>query len=132
MRYSLLIVIVVVSMFLFVGSAFAQEAKQEVKKDGWWLKAITEKPASQMMAFYVGASGHSYGFWRVWNPGDPVEFDIPEEYRNSPTLYILAQTTSGQKCGFCMMYKSKGVKRLEFDLEQDHEAKQSDEDKACK
>jgi hypothetical protein len=126
MRHNLLAVIVTV--FLFVGSAFAQEAK----KDGWWIKAVTQKPQSQMMAFYVGASGHSYGFWTVWNPGSPAEFDVPEEYRNSPTLFILAQTTSGAKCGFCMMYKSKGVKYLEFDLENSHEAKQSDEDKKCR
>ncbi|MBN1568603.1 MAG: hypothetical protein JXA73_12215 [Acidobacteria bacterium] len=130
MRYTLRIA--VVAVLLFAGSSFAQQAKQEVKKDGWWLKTLTEKPASQMMAFYVGARAGSYGFWRVWNPGDPVEFDVPEEYRNSPTLYILAQTTSGVKCGFCIMYKSKGVKRIEFDLEQDHEATQSDEDTSCK
>ncbi len=126
MRNNLLIAIVVV--FLFGISAFAQEAK----KDGWWIKVSTQKPASQMIGFYAGASSHSYGFWRVWNPGDPAEFDIPEEYRNSPTLFVLAQTTSGQKCRFCLMYKSKGVKRFEFDLEQGEEAKQSDEDKECK
>ena len=126
MRYNLLIV--VVSIFLCAGSSFAQEAK----KDGWWIKADTQKPASQMMGFYVGATSHSYGFWRVWNPGNPAEFDISEEFRNSPTLYILAQTTSGQKSGFCIMYKSRGVKHIVFDLEQDHQAKQSDEDKECK
>ena len=120
--------IAVVCVFLFAGSAFAQEAK----KDGWWIKADTQKPASQMMGFYVGASSHSYGFWKRWNQGDPPEFDVSEEFRNSPTIYILAQTTSGQKSGFCLMYKSRGVKHVVFDLEQDHEAKQTDEDKECK
>jgi hypothetical protein len=126
MRHNLLILIV--AMFLFCGIAFAQEAK----KDGWWIKVSTQKPDSQMMAFYAGANGHSYGFWTVWNPGSPAEFDISEEYRNSPTLFILAQTTSGQKCRFCLMYKSKGVRHFEFDLEQGQEVKQSDEDKQCK
>jgi hypothetical protein len=130
MRHNLLLLIVVV--FLFGCSALAQEAKQGPKKDGWWIKVTTQKPESQMMGFYVGATGHSYGFWNVWNPGNPAEFDIPEEYRNSPTLFVLAQTTSGQKCRFCLMYKTKGVKHLEFDLEDGHEAKQSDEDKECK
>jgi hypothetical protein len=110
------------------GSTFAQEAK----KDGWWIKVNTQKPESQMMAFYVGANAHSYGFWNAWNPGAPAEFDVSEEYRNSPTLFILAQTTSGQKCRFCLMYKSKGVKHFEFDLEEGQEAKQSDEDKECR
>jgi hypothetical protein len=130
MRYKLLIVIIAV--FLSAGSVFAQEAKQQAKKDGWWIKVSTQKPASQMIGFYVGASGSSYGFWNVCNPGSPAEFDISEEYRNSPTLFILAQTTSGQKCGFCLMYKSKGVKYIEFDLEEGQGAKQSDEDKRCK
>ncbi len=85
-----------------------------------------------MMGFYIGANSHSYGFWRVWNPGSPTEFDVPEELRNGATLYVLAQTTSGRKCQFCIMFKSKGVKHFEFDLEEDHEAKQSDEDKECK
>lgn len=126
MRFKLLTVLVLV--LLFAGSAFAQEAK----KDGWWIKVSTQKPASQMIGFYVGASANSYGFWNVWNPGSPAEFDISEEYRNSPTLFILAQTTSGQKSAFCLMYKSKGVKYFEFDLEDGQEAKQSDEDKRCK
>jgi hypothetical protein len=30
-----------------------------------------------------------------------------------------------------LMYKSKGVKYFEFDLEQSEEVKQSDEDKRC-
>ncbi len=126
MRYKLLIVIV--SACLFGGSAFAQEAK----KDGWWIKINTQKPESKMIGFYVGATSHSYGFWKSWNPGDPAEFDVPEEFRSGTTFYALAQTTSGVKCGFCLMYKTKGVKHFEFDLEEDHEAKQSDEDNNCK
>jgi hypothetical protein len=130
MRYNLLIVFVCV--FLFVGGVFAQEAKQEVKKDGWWINANIQKQNPQMMIFYVGSSSGSYGFWRVWNPGDPVQFDIPEEYRNVPTLFIKAQTTSGAKCRFCVMYKSKGVRQFEYDLEEDREMKQSEEDSKCK
>jgi hypothetical protein len=132
MRHNLLLLFFAV--FLFAGSAFAQfgAPSQPAKKDGWWIKVTTEKPESQMMSFYVGATGHAYGFWNVWNPGSPAEFDISEEYRNSPTLFILAQTTSGQKCRFCLMYKTKGVKHFEFDLEDGQETKQSDEDKECR
>lgn len=126
MRYKILIV--GVCLLLFACASFAQEAK----KDGWWLKADPLKQGSQMMAFYVGATGQSYMFWRVWTPGDPVEFDVPAEFRNGPTLYVLAQTTSGQKCRFCMMYQSKGVKYIEFDLEESYEAKQTEEDSKCR
>jgi hypothetical protein len=130
MRYKLLIV--AASVFLFACAASAQEAKkQEAKKDGWWIKADPQNQKAPMMAFYAGANSQSYGFWRAWNPGQPAEFDVPQEYRNGPTFYILAQTSSGQKCRLCVMYKSKGVKQLEFDLEQDYEAKQSEEDKRC-
>jgi hypothetical protein len=125
MRHNLRIILVCV--FLFAGTAFAQEAK----KDGWWIKAIAKNPESGMMVYYAGETSHSYGFWKAWNPGEPTDFDVPEEFRNGKTFYVLAQTTSGRKCGFCLMYKSKGVKRIEFELEQDHEAKQSDEDKNC-
>ncbi len=134
MRYRVLTI--VASLFLSAGAAFAQfgqEAKQqEAKKDGWWIKADPQNQKAPMMAFYAGSSRGSYGFWRVWTPDNPAEFDVPEENRNGQTFYILAQTTSGQKCRFCLMYKSKGVKQLEFDLEADYEAKQSEEDKACK
>jgi hypothetical protein len=132
MRYSLLAVII--SMFLFVGGAHAQfgAIPQEAKKDGWWINVSTQDPASQMIVFYVGANETSYGLGNIWNPGSPAEFDISPEYRNSPTLYILAQTTSGRKCGFRLMYKEKCVKYFEFDLEESHEVKQSDEDKECK
>ena len=130
MRYNLLIA--VIAVLIFACSSLAQQANQVAKKDGWWLKADTQNPASQSMGFYVGATGHSYGFWKRWNPGNPVEFDISDEFKDSPTLYILAQTTSGQKCGFSIMYKSKCVKHIVFDLEQDHQAKQTDEDKECK
>ncbi len=130
MRYKLLSAIVCV--FLFCGGAFAQEAKQELKKDGWWLKIHALKNESHDMVFYVGSGSGSYGFWRVWNPGDPAEFDIPEEYRNAPKIFIKAQTTSGLQCQMCVMFKSKGVKHFAYDLEEDHEMKQSDEDKKCK
>jgi hypothetical protein len=131
MRHRLLIV--VVSLFLSAVSAIAQfgPIPEEAKKDGWWIKVSTEDPSSQMMVFYIGGSERSYGLANVWNPGSPSEFDVSEEYRNSPTLYVLAQTTSGRKCGFRLMYKQKCVKYFEFDLEDSQEVKQTDEDSNC-
>jgi hypothetical protein len=130
MRYSRLILIL--AMFLFVGNTYAQfgPKPKEAKKDGWWIKA-TDVKQKGMMAFYVGETGSSYGFWTTWSPGDPAEFDVPEEFRNGNTVYILAQTTSGEKSQFCIMHKSKGVKFIEYDLEADYMAKQSEQDKKC-
>jgi hypothetical protein len=125
MRYKLLIALV--GLFLFCGGACAQETKQ----DGWWIKVNAPKKEAPDLVFYVGASARSYGFWRVWNPGDPLEFDIPDEYRNAPKLYIKAQTTSGRMSRICVMFKSKGVKHFEYDIEEDHEMNPSEEDKVC-
>jgi len=131
MRRNLLIASVFI--FVFGGILFAQGAKvQEAKKDGWWIKIDPQKQGSHMMVFYVGSGSNSYGFWRVWNPGEATEFDVPEENLSGQKLYVIAQTTSGQKCRLCMMYKTKGVKHLEFDLEADYEANQTEEDKNCK
>ena len=132
MRYKL--PVVTVFLLLLTGIALAQFAaiSPEAKKDGWWIKVSTRDPASQRIGFYMGASESSYGLTNIWSPENPAEFDVSEEYRNSPTLYVLAQTTSGRKCAFCLMYKSKGVKYFEFDLEESGEVKQSDEDAKCK
>ena len=132
MRYRLFAAIA--TLFLLAGIAAAQfgPISGEAKKDGWWIRISTQKPASQMIGFYLGATEESYGFWNVWNPGSPAEFDVSEEYRNSPTLFVMAQTTSGRKCGFCLMYKSKGVSYFEFDLEDSREVKQSDQDERCR
>jgi hypothetical protein len=132
MRYKLLMTIV--SVFLFTGGAIAQFGipAKEAKKDGWWIKVSTKDPESQRIGFYVGATESSYGLANVWAPGNPAEFDISADLRNSPTLFILAQTTGGQKCAFCLMYKNKGVKYFEFDLEDSYEVKQTDEDDKCK
>jgi hypothetical protein len=122
-------------MFLFAGSSLGQGFGAKPgppKKDGWWIKVDTQNPASGMMGFYLGATNRSYGLWTIWNPGSPAEFDVSDEFKSSPTIYILAQTTSGVKCGFHIMYKNKCVKHLVFELEEDHQAKQSDEDKECK
>jgi|WetSurMetagenome_2_1015567.scaffolds.fasta_scaffold557571_2 hypothetical protein len=63
--------------------------------------------------------------------GDPEEYDVPSNVRNAPTIYILAQNPSGTRTRFSLMYKSKCVKHFDFDLEDSHESKQSDEDKNC-
>jgi hypothetical protein len=119
-------------MFLFVSGAFAQfgggPSPKEAKKDGWWIKA--EKDARPVI--YIGESSHSFTLWKMGMPGDPEEYDVPAEFRNTPTIYILAQTPAGIKTRFNLMYKSKCVTHFDFDLEESHESKQSDEDKDCK
>jgi hypothetical protein len=128
MRYKLPAAIILA--FLLSGSPFAQEAKNEgAKKDGWWIRV---KSQNAQMGFLVGSNSQSFSFWRAWNPGDPTEFDVPDENRNGAKIYVKAQTASEKKCQICLMYKSKGVKHFEFNIEEEYEVKQSDEDKLCK
>ena len=51
MRYRLIAVLVL--LMLSTGSAFAQfgAPSQPAKRDGWWIKVSTEKPASQGIGF---------------------------------------------------------------------------------
>ena len=130
MRYKLLMIIA--SVFFFLGSTFAQfgggPTPKEAKKDGWWIKA--EKGVAPVI--YIGENSHSFTLWKMGIPGDPEEYDVPANVRDAQTIYILAQNPSGAKTRFNLMYKSKCVKHFDFELEDSHEAKQSDEAKDCK
>ena len=121
---------ITISLFLSVG-LFAQEIAPEVKKDGWWVK-IDNSNNPQEIILYVGSNSGSYGFWQAWGPGDPVQFDVSDEYRKSEKIYVRGQTTTGLSSRFCVMYQSRGVRHFDFDLEEDHEMKQSDESKECR
>jgi len=123
---------IIASIFFFLSSMFAQfgggPAPKQANKDGWWIKA--EKGAAPVI--YIGESSHSFTLWKMGIPGDPEEYDVPANIRNAQTIYILAQTPSGAKTRFSLMYKSKCVMHFDFDLEESHEVKQSDEDKNCR
>ena len=99
-------------------------------KDGWWIKVRKEKQESPTTTFFIGSNNHTVEFWKNWNSGDPLEFDVPDRFKNINPLYIKAQSSGGRNSWFCMMYKGDGVKHFDFD-DEDHEEKQSDRDGEC-
>lgn len=101
-------------------------------KDGWWIRVNKEKQESPTITFFIGSNNHTVEFWRTWDSGDPLEFDVPSQYRNINPLYIKAQSSRGRNSWFCMMYQSTGVKHFDFDDDEDHEEKQSNHDDECK
>lgn len=100
-------------------------------KDGWWIKVRKEKQESPTITFFIGSNNHTVESWKTWNSGDPLEFDVPDKFKNINPLYIKAQSSGGRNSWFCMMYKGDGVKHFDFDDDEDHEEKQSNRDGEC-
>lgn len=100
-------------------------------KDGWWIKIRKEKQESPTITFFIGSNNHTVESWKTWNSGDPLEFDVPDKFKNINPLYIKAQSSGGRNSWFCMMYKDAGVKHFDFDDDEDHEEKQTDRDGEC-
>jgi hypothetical protein len=100
-------------------------------KDGWWIKVRREKQESPTITFSIGSNNHTVEAWRTWNSGEPLEFDVPDKFKNINPLYIKAQSSGGRNSWFCMMYRSDGVKHFDFDDDEDHEERQSNRDGEC-
>jgi hypothetical protein len=109
----------------------ANAAAPAATKNGWWIKVRREKQESPTITFSIGSNNHTVEAWRTWNSGDPLEFDVPDKFRNINPLYIKAQSSGGRNSWFCMMYKGDGVKHMDFDDDEDHEEQQSNRDGEC-
>jgi hypothetical protein len=100
-------------------------------KDGWWIKVRREKQESPTITLSIGSNNHTVEAWKTWNSGDPLEFDVPDKFKNINPLYIKAQSSGGRNSWFCMMYRGDGVKHFDVDDDEDHEEKQSNRDGEC-
>jgi hypothetical protein len=103
----------------------------EATKSGWWVKVQKSKQESPTITFSIGSNNHTVQFWHTWNSGDPLEFDVPDQFRNINPLYIKAQSSGGRNSWFCMMYRDAGVKHFDFDDDEDHEEQQGNRDDEC-
>jgi hypothetical protein len=103
----------------------------DATKSGWWIKVQKAKQESPTITFSIGSNNHTVEVWRTWNSGEPLEFDVPERFRNINPLYIKAQSSGGRNSWFCMMYRDSGVKHFDFDDDEDHEESQSERDDEC-
>jgi hypothetical protein len=91
--------LIVAGLWMFTPVRAAQATKS-----GWWIKVQKSKQESPTITFSIGSNNRTIEYWRVWNSNDPLEFDVPERFRNINPLYIKAQSSGGRNSWFCMMY----------------------------
>lgn len=102
-------------------------------KVGWWIRIATDRTKATSINFEIGRRERDHEPWRTWRAGDPVEFDVPEGFLQSPRLYVRAGAMpSGSIAWLCLMYKDHGVKHFDFDSSEAQMKEQTDTDDECK
>lgn len=86
-----------------------------------------------MITFQVGTSKFQREEWRVWNTGEPAEFDVPEKYLQAPRLYLRGNVSPiGKLATLCLMYKGRGVEHMSFDDDDSETKSQTQIDIRCR
>ena len=122
------LIILITSLALFVSSSAFGDGAQ---KNGWWIKIKKERQESPAITFSLGSNNQTVEAWKTWGSGQPLEFDLPDKFREIDSFYIKAQSSAGRNSWFCLMYQGAGVKHFDFNDEQENEVKHSDQDVGC-
>jgi hypothetical protein len=102
-------------------------------KSGWWIRINPSATTAQVITFQIGASKLQREEWRVWNAGEPAEFDVPEKYSQAPRLYLRGNVTPiGKLATLCLMYKDRGVDHMSFDDDDSETKSQTEIDIKCR
>jgi hypothetical protein len=105
----------------------------QAAKSGWWVRINPSATTAQVITFQIGESKLQREEWRVWNTGEPAEFDVPEKYLQAPRLYLRGNVTPiGKFATLCMMYKDRGVEHMSFDDDDSETMSQTDIDIKCR
>jgi hypothetical protein len=105
----------------------------QATKSGWWIRINPGATTAQAITFQIGTSKLQREEWRGWNPGQPVEFDVPEKYSQVPRLYVRGNVTPiGKIATLCMMYKDRGVEHMSFDDDDSETKSQAEIDFKCR
>ena len=105
----------------------------QVTRTGWWIRINTQKTAAAAISFQVGTTRADRHPWRTWTAGEPEEFDLPIELRNSPKLYLRGVTEPKRKdAAFCVFFGDHGVQHFKFDGDKDENMNPRDSDHDCK
>jgi hypothetical protein len=114
-------------------AAAAPAAASTATKAGWWIRINPGMTTAQTLTFQIGTGKLQREEWRVWNAGEPVEFDVPEKYQQVPRLYIRSSLSPIGRIGtLCMMYKNRGVEHMSFDDDDSETKSQTEIDIKCR
>jgi hypothetical protein len=105
----------------------------QAARSGWWVRINPNATTAQVITFQIGESKFQREEWRVWNAGEPAEFDVPERYLQAPRLYLRGNVTPiGKFATLCMMYKDRGVEHMSFDDDDSETMSQTEIDIKCR
>lgn len=105
----------------------------QATKTGWWIRINPTATTAQSITFQIGTSKFQREEWRVWNSGQPAEFDVPEKYLQLPGLYVRGNVTPiGKFATLCVMYKDRGVEHMSFDDDDAETMRQTEIDIKCR
>ena len=105
----------------------------QATKSGWWIRINPTTTSAQTITLQIGTGKLQREEWRVWNTGQPTEFDVPEKYLQVPRLYVRGNVTPiGKIATLCMMYKARGVEQLSFDDDESETKSQTEIDIKCR
>ncbi len=108
-------------------------ASSQATKSGWWIRINPGATTAQVITFQIGTSKLQREEWRVWNAGEPAEFDVPEKYLQAPRLYLRGNVTPiGRIATLCLMYKNRGVDHMSFDDDDSETKSQTEIDIKCR
>jgi hypothetical protein len=105
----------------------------QATKTGWWIRINPTATTAQTITFQIGTNKFQREEWRVWNSGQPAEFDVPEKYMQFPSLYVRGNVTPiGKFATLCVMYKDRGVEHMSFDDDDSETMRQTEIDIKCR
>ena len=105
----------------------------QATKSGWWVRINPGATTAQVITIQIGESKFQREEWRVWNAGEPAEFDVPEKYLQAPRLYLRGNVTPiGKLATLCMMYRDRGVEHMSFDDDDSETKSQTEIDIKCR
>jgi hypothetical protein len=108
-------------------------AASQATKSGWWIRINPNGTTAQAISFQIGTSKIQREEWRVWNAGEPAEFDVPGQYLQAPRLYVRGNLTPiGKFATLCVMYKDRGVEHMSFDDDDSETMAQTEIDIKCR
>jgi hypothetical protein len=114
-------------------SASPSPVSSQAAKTGWWIRINPNGTTAQSITFQIGTSKLQREEWRVWNAGEPAEFDVPGQYLQAPRLYVRGNVTPiGKFATLCVMYKDRGVEHMSFDDDDSETMLQTEIDYKCR